>query len=379
MTGSALLSGLTPATTYIYTTTLSDSFHNTTIFTGSFITAALGILNGGTIIQTGSIQIPTGTGTNQSLSGTTIIVSATGGTLTIGTGTTSIDFPTGWDGIILPPFIVPQGASEAATNSEIQPLVTPLNNASYTYAPNVIETVGVGGFPAPITSSGSPFTISVNLISNQVGQTLTIYSSNDGGTWQNNVPSSSCVVDYNNTCTYQARSLGYFALVHIIQTTRPSSGGGGSSISRDSCPNGDFTMSYYDGHCGTKPTTNTTATGTVVQSNPTLGLNINFGTPKVTGSGENIQQDAVSYVMRIINIAYPKLTNDTQKLLLWKRVVSKMDAYLKDEKISEQQKNLCNAIRSLAIRIQKQIRINAQLTSENKASSSNEENPSAQG
>jgi hypothetical protein len=330
MTGSALLSGLTPATTYAYTTTLSDSFRNTTIFTGSFITAALGVLDGGTIIQTGSIQIPTGTGTNQNLSGTTIITNATSGTLTIGTGTTSIDFPSGWDGIILPPFVVPQGTPEAATDNEIQPLVTPLNNASYTFAPNVIETIGVGGFPAPITASGSPFTIRVNLISNQVGQTLNIYHSNDGNTWQNNAPSSSCLVDQNNTCTFQARSLGYFALVRIIQTPRPSSGGGGGgggSITQDSCPNGDFTMSFYDRLCGTKPTTNTSATG----ANAVPGLNTNIGLPRVTGNGENIKQDALAYMKRIINIAYPKLKNDTQKLILWKKVINKMDIYLKDE------------------------------------------------
>jgi hypothetical protein len=35
--------------------------------------------------------------------------------------------------------------------------------------------------------------------------------------------------------------------------TNPSTGGGGggSSVSKDNCPNGDYSASYYDGTCGT--------------------------------------------------------------------------------------------------------------------------------
>lgn len=361
MTGSVAFVGLTPATPYSYSVTLADSFSNSTTFTGSFTTVAAGILNGGTITQTGSIQIPTGTGTTQNLNGTTIILSSLDGTLTIGTGTTSIGFPIGWNGIIQPPFFVNPSAPEAATNAEIQPLVTPMNDTQYTYAANVIETVGVGGFPAPITSNGSPFTVVINVALNQVGQTLNVYRSNDGASWQANVPSGSCVVASNNTCTFQTNALGYFALTQINRTTRPSSGGGGggggSFTPQDNCPNGDYTASYYDGNCGTKPTTTatgTTATGTT-QATTLPKLNVNIGLPVVSGNGENIRQDATGYILKIMDLIYPKLSTDAQKVLLWQKVGEKMDSLLKDVNLTENQKTLYTTVKDIAQKLQKRI------------------------
>lgn len=61
----------------------------------------------------------------------------------------------------------------------------------------------------------------------------------------------------------------------VVPTAVPVSVGGGGSawISKDYCPDGDYTPSYYDGQCGKKPAaatgstfTGSTSTGTVVDT-----------------------------------------------------------------------------------------------------------------
>jgi len=64
-------------------------------------------------------------------------------------------------------------------------------------------------------------------------------------------------------CTFETDHLSYFAPV-VVTTQAVSSvpsGGGGGSITRDYCPAGDVSSSYYDGKCTSSSlfTTNNTA------------------------------------------------------------------------------------------------------------------------
>lgn len=84
-------------------------------------------------------------------------------------------------------------------------------------------------------------------------------------------------------CTFSTDHLSFFSTVKttsVAISQSSSGGGGGGSVSKDTCPNGDYTTSYYDGLCGTAATlsgavidvqktentvtvTTTTASGTV--------------------------------------------------------------------------------------------------------------------
>lgn len=125
----------------------------------------------------------------------------------------------------------------------------------------------------------------------------------------------------------------------------------------DSCPNGDFTASYYDGQCGTKPTTTatgSTATGTT-QTSTLPKLNVNIGLPVVSGNGENIRQDATGYILKIMDLVYPKLSTDAQKVTLWQKVIEKMDTLLKDVNLTANQKALYTTVKDIAQKLQKRI------------------------
>ncbi|GHV20927.1 hypothetical protein FACS189428_0610 [Clostridia bacterium] len=53
--------------------------------------------------------------------------------------------------------------------------------------------------------------------------------------------------------------------------TPSGDGGGGGSASKDNCPNGDFSASYYDGECGTNPSDSTSHLADTSAENATNG------------------------------------------------------------------------------------------------------------
>lgn len=72
--GATALSGLTSATAYTYTIHLTDTYGNTSIATGTFMTPAVVPLTGGTVTNTGAVSVGTGGSGTTALSGTTITV-----------------------------------------------------------------------------------------------------------------------------------------------------------------------------------------------------------------------------------------------------------------------------------------------------------------
>ncbi|MEI7562187.1 MAG: hypothetical protein WCJ39_00205 [bacterium] len=75
-----------------------------------------------------------------------------------------------------------------------------------------LETIEVGSTTADIIPYTGSFTISVKIASGSVGQHLSLFRSNynDGNTWAVNSPSSTCTLDSNNYCTFQADHLSLF-------------------------------------------------------------------------------------------------------------------------------------------------------------------------
>lgn len=59
--------------------------------------------------------------------------------------------------------------------------------------------------------------------------------------------------DVNKVYIYTKKFSKYILSTKNPIATSNSSGGGGSVLRMDSCPNGDYSYSYYDGICGSKP------------------------------------------------------------------------------------------------------------------------------
>ena len=72
--GATALSGLTSGTAYTYAINLTDTYGNTSIATGTFMTPAIVPLTGGTVTNTGAVSIGLGGSGTTALSGTTITV-----------------------------------------------------------------------------------------------------------------------------------------------------------------------------------------------------------------------------------------------------------------------------------------------------------------
>lgn len=286
-TGSSDFTGLSGGTAYTYSLLLKDDFGNGSVQTGSFVTATPIVLSGGNITQTGAVVLNTGAavGNTLSLNSTTLAIISNPALSGLATGSlsssgvTSITWIGAWDGVILPPSLVDSSTPEAAIVSEISALVSALNTASFTYVGSVIATIQAGSDTASLIANGGGFVLQASLGSTSYsGQTLHIYRSADGVSWQVNTPGTTCVVAPNNTCALTTDHLSYFAFASVtgtpVATTPPvvssnSGGGGGGGLSMDHCPAGDYSPSYYDGKCGSKPTTSTTGSVSNPQSTPT--------------------------------------------------------------------------------------------------------------
>ena len=155
--------------------------------------------------------------------------------------------------------LVASNLPEAAVNADIISFVTALNTSSTTYSiGQIFQTVKVGAEGVSITAIGGAFQISFVTPAAAIGQTLRVYRSADGITWQNNSPDATCTLDTQKMCTFRTDHLSYFAVASIVGTpvvATPTYSGGGGSTLKDNCPTGDYSPSYYDGVCGIKPAT----------------------------------------------------------------------------------------------------------------------------
>lgn len=175
------------------------------------------------------------------------------GTLTVSGVTLITVSGSVWGGVLLPPTSVASGSTDNATLGELGILI-PQDTSTTDYTNTILQTIQAGGGSGvSLTASGANFQISVLVSLGTAGDTLKLYRSSNGTSWVANSPDATCTLTASKMCTFSTDHLSYFATVKTtsVAITQPSSSGGGGSTSKDTCPNGDYTTSYYDGLCGT--------------------------------------------------------------------------------------------------------------------------------
>jgi len=341
--GSAALSGLASGTSYTYTIHLTDTFGNATTATGAFTTPATVSLTGGAVTQTGAVSLGVGGAGTTALSGTTITtvsnpndLDSLTGSLVLSGITSVISSSGGWNGVLLSPVLIASNLPEAATAPELGVLITGLNNTSTTYTlGQIYQTVKAGAEGVSITAVGGAFQVSFAVPSAAVGQVLRLYRSTDGNVWQNNSPDATCTLDAQKMCIFRTDHLSYFAAASVVGTpvifTSSSGGGGGGSLSKDYCPSGDTSPSYYDGTCGTKPVTSATTvtfTGTTKEnSKQNTKQNVTFTNEinsVVATSGTVSQEKLDQYIKDIQYRVYTRTLSNPERILAF----SSMNRYI---------------------------------------------------
>ncbi len=277
----------------------------------------------------------------------------------------NITFGTWWNWILEAPVYISPVLTSAATDAELAPIITAMNNANYTYNWTVIQTIQAWANNVTITASGSNFIITTSFITSQIWKTLYIYRSTDGTTWQTNVPSATCTVWANNSCSFDTNHLTYFAFASINTTPVSSWGNGGGWWGGwryiDYCPNWDYSPSYYDNLCGTKPIINNTnwTQATVINKSPVITDTIN--TDKI--STDSIQkylntninpknlQIALKYILNLKKTSYSNLSTNNSKINFWKNIIKNINKKLKNENLSKDNKEIYIAIKYKAIKL----------------------------
>lgn len=227
----------------------------------------------------------------------------------------------GWNGVLLSPVLVASNLPEAAVNADIQALVTALNNLTTTYSiGQIFQTVKVGAEGVSITAVGGAFQVSFITPAAAVGQTLNVYRSSDGNIWQNNTPDATCTLDAQKMCTFRTDHLSYFAVASIIATpvaATPSysgGGGGGGSVSKDNCPYGDYSPSYYDGTCGNN--TSTTASGSTVTGTGKQNVTFTSDISSVVNADGTVSQEKLdAFIKNIQEKIYLRSFNNTTRIM----------------------------------------------------------------
>lgn len=343
-TWSAIFTWLNSGTLYTYTINLTDDFWNTSSSSWAFMTSNNITLSWTTVTQTWSITLPVWTWWTTSLSWTTVIINSDPNSSWVPNWSIIIPWNIDiiswnwWNWTISAPVIISSSDSNSATNSEIQGLITPLNTANTTYTASVLETV-FAWWNTNLTASWWYFTITVWFQNNLVWQNLRIFNSQNGSTWINNNPDNTCTVATNNTCTFRAITLWFFSFASLNSTTininpiptwTTSGGGGGWSI-RDFCPNWDYSSSYYDRTCWTKPAQNT-STWTTTEIDKTWDT--------TTGQSSSAIQTANKIILDIKQQFYPTTVTIDQKIDLWKKVIEKVTNKLEQDNISQKNKDI---------------------------------------
>ncbi len=226
--------------------------------------------------------------------------------------------------------LVASNLPEAAVNADIQSLVTALSNTTMTYSiGQIFQTVKVGAEGVSITAVGGAFQVSFITPAASIGQTLNVYRSSDGIIWQNNTPDATCTLDSGKMCTFRTDHLSYFAVASIVGTpvaAAPSysgGGGGGGSVSKDDCPSGDNSPSYYDRTCGTS--TNATASGSVVTGTGKQNVTFTSDLGSIIDTNGTVSKERFEqFVQDIRYKVYVKNLNNSVRILSF----SSMNRYL---------------------------------------------------
>ncbi len=246
-----------------FTFTFSDLAGNTWNVLASAIITILGTTNstgttniwwatttGITFTSTGTLNIvSTGSISNQlQLNVSWLIIQTSWGT---------------WDGVLNPPTNLDTGDSNNATTTKIW--LTDTSTTTHT----VLLTIQAWATTDSLVASGGYFNVSFVVSAGTNGDILHLYRSENGTTWVANTPDATCTLDSSLVCNFRTDHLSYFAPVKVT-----TSGGGwgwggggsagGSNVTKDYCPNGDISPSFYDNIC-------TAITGAVGANVQTLG------------------------------------------------------------------------------------------------------------
>lgn len=138
----------------------------------------------------------------------------------------------------------------------------------------IVSTVQAWASGSSLSTDGGNFTIKIHVWEAYSGETLYIYRSSFGDVWEANTPDTTCEVYYELVesdaryfCEFETDHLSYFTTIE--ETTSgsddtPPSGWNGwwGSTAKDTCPDGDTSLSYYDGKCSPVEPTNWTITKT---------------------------------------------------------------------------------------------------------------------
>ncbi|MDP2104286.1 MAG: SH3 domain-containing protein, partial [Candidatus Gracilibacteria bacterium] len=129
-------------------------------------------------------------------------------------------------------------------------------------------------------------------------------------------------------------------------------GGGGGGLRMDSCSEGDYSPSYYDGKCGTKPVSGTTTTVPPVSTHspaPVVTVTPTY-TPTSIVVPTSTKKKNVTYVSSIEKVisANPSLSQEKMEILI-DRV--RAGVFARTTKVSERIMTLSSIVRYLTVQV----------------------------
>lgn len=161
-----------------------------------------------------------------------------------------------WDWILFAP-----STSAVANFGETWMPASSTNNGTTTTNRTILTTIQAG-WASGVSLSVSPnFNIQFVVAGWTSGDVLKIFRSFNWSNWEANTPTTdaTCTLDANKICSFFTDHLSYFTTIKETTSNNPSGGnGGGWSVAKDICPNGDTSVSFYDGKCTATDTTNGT-------------------------------------------------------------------------------------------------------------------------
>jgi hypothetical protein len=197
------------------------------------VRAPANIILTGSLINTGSVVVPTSGNTGLIASGTLVVVnnntvstSSSSGTLSI-SGNTTITPTSIWNGQILAPTpATGTGLLQLSENGVLPnlPSTTVMTGVTNT----ALMTIQAGSTGASLVAGGGTFVISyiVDTPTASSGSRIYIFRSTDGDNWTPNTPDSTCILDATRTCVFRTDHLSYFGYVSsqavsLIDITAP--------------------------------------------------------------------------------------------------------------------------------------------------------------
>lgn len=285
----AQLTNMVPGTRYAVTATLTDDYDNETVV--SAVAYGPSAVTGSTVSVTGPVTLTGATsgqavptpGLNLTITSPSDATNALTGALSF-SGLASILVSQGtWNGVLLPPTLVPAGQPDNADAAEISSLITALTTmvssggliVTTTWSGVPLMTAKAGAQGAGLTAQGGTFALSFAIPGGTPGATLHLFRSEDGATWTDNAPDTTCVLDGASVCSLRTDKLSFFSVASLTPTSSSAAapvassggGGGGSSLRMDACPDGDLSPSYYDRSCdAAQGGTFTSASGSAVKA-----------------------------------------------------------------------------------------------------------------